>query len=226
MARFAKCGKIRPTDLILTGIGCNERQGLVPITANTAHPLAMGVRIVASSVGEALAITAVFGNASLFTIFLFTIFATLKPPPPPNQRSDEFPLELKLKVPQTELRTLGQNCEQTLPKFRTNRIMNKRALLIFIREDQTCTDLWATISRHLLPAFPGSQKQWIHTGDVSRNSRTFLMFGLRGPAAILLISRDTCSDSIAKRFRAWFYWVSHNCRAICSKMGYRTDVPV
>ena len=26
--------------------------------------------------------------------------------------------------------------------------------------------------------------------------------GLRGPAAILFISRDTCSDSIAKHFRA------------------------
>ena len=28
---------------------------------------------------------------------------------------------------------------------------------------------------------------------------------LRGPTAILFISRDTCSDSIAKRFRACFY---------------------
>ena len=46
--------------------------------------------------------------------------------------------------------------------------------------------------------------------------------GLRGPAAILSISRDTCSDSIAKSFRACFYRVSHNYRAICCKMGYRT----
>ena len=51
-------------------------------------------------------------------------------------------------------------------------------------------------------------------------------FGLRGPAAILFISRDTCSDSIAKLFRACFHGVSHNYRAICCKMGYRTDVPV
>ena len=29
--------------------------------------------------------------------------------------------------------------------------------------------------------------------------------GLRGPAAILFISRDTCSDSIAKLFCACFY---------------------
>ena len=49
---------------------------------------------------------------------------------------------------------------------------------------------------------------------------------LRGPAAILFISRDTCSDSIAKLFRACFYGVSHNYRAILCKMGYRTDVPV
>ena len=45
---------------------------------------------------------------------------------------------------------------------------------------------------------------------------------LRGPVAILFISRDTCSDSIAKLF----LWVSHNYRAICCKTGYRTDVPV
>ena len=49
---------------------------------------------------------------------------------------------------------------------------------------------------------------------------------LRGPAAILFILRDACSDSIAKLFRACFYGVSHNYRAICCKMGYRTDVPM
>ena len=49
---------------------------------------------------------------------------------------------------------------------------------------------------------------------------------LRGPVAILFISRDTCSDSIAKLFRACFCGISHNYRAICCKMGYHTDVPV
>ena len=49
---------------------------------------------------------------------------------------------------------------------------------------------------------------------------------LRGPAAILFISRDTCSDGIAKPFRACFYGISHNYRAIRCKMGYRTDVSV
>ena len=44
---------------------------------------------------------------------------------------------------------------------------------------------------------------------------------LRGPAAILFISRNTCSDSIAKLFRACFYGVSHNYRGIRCKMGYR-----
>ena len=51
---------------------------------------------------------------------------------------------------------------------------------------------------------------------------SFLFFfkgGLRGPAAILFISRDTCSDSIANVFRACFYGVSHNYRAIRCKMG-------
>ena len=47
---------------------------------------------------------------------------------------------------------------------------------------------------------------------------------LRGPAAILFISRDTCSDSIANLFRACFCGVSHSYRTICCKMGYRTDV--
>ena len=49
---------------------------------------------------------------------------------------------------------------------------------------------------------------------------------LRGPAAILFISRDACSDSIAKLFRACFYGISHTYRAIRCKMGYRTSVPV
>ena len=51
-------------------------------------------------------------------------------PPPPNQQNDGFPLEFLSKGPQTELRTLSQNCEQTLQKLRTNRIMNKLAFLI------------------------------------------------------------------------------------------------
>ena len=70
------------------------------------------------------------GNASLFTKVLFTIFVPLNPPPP-KQQSEGFPLEFLLKEPQTELRTLSQNCEQTLQKLRTNRILNKRASLNF-----------------------------------------------------------------------------------------------
>ena len=59
------------------------------------------------------------------------------------------------------------------------------------------------------------------TGDVDHGS-----CGLRGPATVLFISRDACSDSIAKLFRACFHGVSHNYRAICCKMRYRTDVCV
>ena len=73
-------------------------------------------------------ILASLGNASLFTKCLFTIFVPLDPPPP-NQQSDGFPLDFLSKGPQTELRTLSQNCEQTLQKLQTNRIMNKRAFL-------------------------------------------------------------------------------------------------
>ena len=52
-------------------------------------------------------------------------------PPPAKQQSDAFPLEFLLKGPQTKLRTLSQNYEQTLQKLRTNRITNKLAFLIF-----------------------------------------------------------------------------------------------
>ena len=64
----------------------------------------------------------------MFTKYLFTILRLLTPPP--NQQNDGFPLEFLLKGPQTELRTLSQNCEQALQKLRTNRFFqNKRAFL-------------------------------------------------------------------------------------------------
>ena len=67
----------------------------------------------------------------------------------------------------------------------------------------------------------------------------FLDTELRGPAAILFISRDAHSDSIAKLFHAWFYGgiaqlsrdmlqngVSHRCACVKTKHkgggGYRT----
>ena len=73
------------------------------------------------------------GNASLFTTFWFTIFVPLEPPPP-NQQNDGFPLEFLLKGPQTELRTLSQNCEQTPPP----KIANKQNY-----EQTGVSDLWA-----------------------------------------------------------------------------------
>ena len=74
------------------------------------------------------------GNAILFTHFWFAIFVPLNPPPSQPAKwwikgDPGFPLEFLLEGPQTELRTLSQNCEQTLQKLRTNRIMNKRAFL-------------------------------------------------------------------------------------------------
>ena len=65
------------------------------------------------------------GNASLFMNFLFAIFVPLNPPPP-NQQNDAIPLDFLSKEPQTELRTLSQNCEQTLQKLRTNRTMIRK----------------------------------------------------------------------------------------------------
>ena len=50
--------------------------------------------------------------------------------------------------------------------------------------------------------------------------------GLRGLPAILFISRDTCSNNIAKLFYACFCGVSHDYRVMRYKMGNRTDVPV
>ena len=49
---------------------------------------------------------------------------------------------------------------------------------------------------------------------------------LRGPEAILLVSCDTCSDSIAKLCSACFGEVSRKCRAISCRKGYRTDMSV
>ena len=81
---------------------------------------------------ESVSLIFPIGNASSFTKISFTIFVPINPPPP-NQQNEGFPLEFLLEGPQTELRTLSQNCEQTLQKLRTNRIMNKRALLILIQ---------------------------------------------------------------------------------------------
>ena len=50
------------------------------------------------------------GNAILFTKNLFTTFVPINPPSHPA--NEGFPLEFLLKGPQTELRTLSQNCEQ------------------------------------------------------------------------------------------------------------------
>ena len=76
----------------------------------------------------------------MFTKVLFTISVPLNPPPP-NQQNDGCPLEVLLKGLETELRTLSQNCEQTLQKLRTNRIMNKRVFLSKARDFGRSTPL-------------------------------------------------------------------------------------
>ena len=77
---------------------------------------------------------AILGNASLFTKNLFTILCPLTPAPP-NQQNNGFPPDFVLKGPQTELRTLSQNCEQTLQKLRTNRIMKIWVFLKYRSQD-------------------------------------------------------------------------------------------
>ena len=59
-----------------------------------------------------------------------------------------------------------------------------------------------------------------------KKDRVVRGFHLRGLAAIVSISRDTCSDSIGESSFVFINGVSHNYRAICCTMGYRTDVPV
>ena len=82
------------------------------------------------------------------------------------------------------------------------------------------------VARPPWPAAPMSDLNKTSTAVSTPEEQRIKSCVLRGPAAILFISRDTCSDSIAKLFRACFYGVSHNYRAICCKTGYRTDVPV
>ena len=59
-------------------------------------------------------------------IFVHIIFVPLDPPPPPNQQNEGFPLEFLLEGPQTELRTLSQNCEETLQKSGVNKSARER----------------------------------------------------------------------------------------------------
>ena len=54
-------------------------------------------------------------------------------------------LEFLLEGPQTKLRTLSQNCELTLQKLRTNRIMNKRGVSEHCRT--TFSKIWRGVAR-------------------------------------------------------------------------------
>ena len=80
-------------------------------------------------------------------------------------------------------------------------------------------------------ARPRSRKVWWHTRCNSTD--TEIRSGgscLRVPAAMLFISHDTAWTMVAKVSQnishTCFYGISHNCRVIRCKMGYRTDVPV
>ena len=71
------------------------------------------------------------GNANLFTTFLFTILVPLYSPPFPISKVMDFLLNLYFRTSNRLAST--QNYGQTLPKVRTNRIMNRRAFLIFTK---------------------------------------------------------------------------------------------
>ena len=93
------------------------------LTENIFHSMAMPAVSLQKKIEIAFEIVGAqgteIGNANLFTKCLFTILVPLNPPPPPKQQSDGSPIEFMLKGPQTELRTLSQNCEQTLRKWQT-----------------------------------------------------------------------------------------------------------
>ena len=75
------------------------------------------------------------------------------------------------------------------------------------------------------PSKNPSKKHLLLKNLLTTLPRNLLLYAKR-PAAILFLSRDTCSASIAKHFRACFHGVSYNYRAIRCTMGYRTDLPV
>ena len=108
-------------------------------------------------------------------------------------------------------------------------------LCIFLRTSRFTTEV-LVVSGHILlgklvfdlllcRCYPPVSEHYINNSEaiISRQTRTPHH---RFPATILAISRDTCSDSIARLFRASFYGVSCKYRGICCKMGYRTDVAV
>ena len=90
-------------------------------------------------------------------------------PSPRNQQSEGFPLQFPFKVPRTELRTLSQNCEQTLQKLRTNGIMNKRAFLTFCKgeilslTDDTRRQLWTIEDTYPEPPCESSPLDFPHS---------------------------------------------------------------
>ena len=77
-----------------------------------------------------------------------------------------------------------------------------------------------------LQQFPSQNRHWGVGWPNCLDKQFCQHLGLRGPVAILFISRDTCSDSIAMFFSCLFFWgIAQLSRDTC-KMGYRTDVPV
>ena len=84
-------------------------------------------------------------------------------------------------------------------------IANRRAMLHLLRRVNLLRRSIFSTARSLGNVATARKTGFRKKGGFQKGS-----FGLRGPAAILFISRDTCSDSIAKLFRACF-------------MGYRTE---
>ena len=98
-------------------------------------------------------------------------------PPFPTSKSEGFPLEFLL-GPQAELRTLGQNCEQTLQKLRTNRIMNKRAFLNFRNVRAIGASRFKPAIRNSSPPPPNAiRKEGVRFANPeSENSRRLWLF--------------------------------------------------
>ena len=114
---------------------------------------------------------------------------------------------------------MGQICNISFSPFFLNVKLGKKnpkmAKIAAANEPtaaQKCLWIWRTkkpIKKNHIKEFGGRNAPELSQGKTRDVPGT-----LRGPAAILLISRDTFSDSIAKLFRACFPGVSHKHRAI------------
>ena len=101
-------------------------------------------------------------------------------------------------------------------------VLIKMLLLIYVERDMEI-EIEIEIERSIDRETEREREREGETDRQTERERERERYGkretLRGPAGILFISRDACSDSTAKLSRACFHGVSHNYHAICCRMG-------